>query len=339
MKILMLMLIQFIGMVKRSVILMAYTDTEDLNYRGELFLIGAYQTPFLSMMGGIGAGMRSNSFIFPLAQPYGLSAASQPAITEAVSAAAGTPTTITRSQETNTVQIFKYDAAVSFVKQSQFGIMSGINTSAENPVTDELTFQKQGQLYQMAIDMEYSFLNGAFADSSGSATTAAKTRGIITASTTNTVAGGSAALTKAMVNEVLREMATNGAKFQNCVIFVNAFQKQKLSDIYGYAPQDRNIGGLNVKTIETDFATMGVVYDPFVPAGTLLIADMAVCNPVFVPISFNGEDFSTDMAGSDVLWVPTAITSAQKGGFWFAQAGINYGPKEYHGTITGLATA
>ena len=319
---------------------MAYTDTEDLNYRGELFLIGAYQTPFMAMMGGLGAGQRTNSFIFPISQPWGLTAASQPAITEAVSAAAGTPTTITRSQETNTAQIFKYDAAVSFAKQSQYGIMSGINTNAANPVTSELAFQKQGQLYQMAIDMEYTFLNGAFADSSGSATTAAKTRGIITASTTNTVEGGSAKLSKAMINEVLREMATNGAKFVNCVIFVNAFQKQMITDIYGYAPQDRNVGGLNISRIETDFATMGVVYDPFVPTDTVLIADMSVCSPVFVPVSFDGEDFNVDMsAGSDVLWVPTAITAAQKGGFFYAQAGLNYGPKEYHGTITGLATS
>ena len=318
---------------------MAYTDSEDLNYRGELFLIGAYQTPFLTMMGGLGSGKRSNSFIFPLAQPWGLSAASQPAITETVAAAAGTPTTITRSEDTNTCQIFKYDAAVTFMKQSQYGVMSGINTNNPNPVTDELSFQKNGQLYQMAIDAEYTFLNGAYQAASDS-TTAAKTRGIITAATTNTVDGGSAALSKAMINELLREMAGSGAKFQNPVLFCNAFQKQKLSDIYGYAPTDRNIGGLNIKSIETDFANIGVVYDPFVPTSTILIADMAVCSPVFVPVAFNGEDFMVDMvAGADVLWVPTAITAAQKGGFFYAQMGIDYGPEEYHGTITSLATA
>lgn len=318
---------------------MAYTDSEDLNYRGELFLIGAYQTPFLSMMGGLGAGMRSNSFIFPLAQPWSLSAASQPAITETVAAAAGTPTTITRSEDTNTAQIFKYDAAVTFMKQSQFGVMSGINTNAANPVINELSFQKQGQLFQMSIDMEYTFLNGSYQAASDS-TTAAKTRGIITAATTNTVAAGGVALSKNLVDEVLIEMATAGAKFQNMVMFVNAFNKKKVSDIYGYAPQDRNVGGLNIRAVETDFARMGVVYDPFVPTDTVLIADMAVCNPVFVPVAFDGEDFVVDMsAGADVLWVPTAITAAQKGGFFYAQAGIDYGPEEYHGTITGLATS
>jgi len=316
---------------------MAYTDSEDLNYRGELSVIGAYQTPFVSMMG---AGMRSNAFIFPLAQTYSLTAASQPAITETVSAAAGIATTITRSENTNTVQIFKNDAAVTFMKQSQSGQMSGINTNDSNPVTNELSFQKQGQLRQMAIDMEYSFLNGTYAAAADS-TTAAGTRGIITAASagSNTVAGGGASLIKSMINELLREMAGNGSIFLNPVIFVNAFQKQQLSNIYGYAPDDRNVGGLNIKQIETDFAQMGIVYDPQVPTDTLLIAEMSACQPVYVPVSFDGEGFVFNSAGSDVLWVPTAITAAKAGGFFYSQAGIDYGPEEYHGTITGLATS
>lgn len=320
---------------------MAYTDSEDLNYRGELYLIGAYRTPFLSMMGGLGAGARTNSFLFPMAQPWSVTAASQPAITETVSAAAGTPTTYTRAEDTNTAQIFKYDAAVTFMKQSQSGSMSGINTNDPNPVTSELSFQKMGALTQMAIDMEFSFLNGTYAAASDS-TTAAKTRGIVTASAagSNTVAGAGATLDKDMLNELLREMATNGAIFGNPVIFCNAFQKQKLTDIFGYAPTDRNVGGMNISEIETDFAKMGIVYDPHMDTDEVLIADMSVCKPVYVPVRFDGEDFVTDMnEGADVLWVPTAITAAQKGGFYYSQAGLDYGPEEYHGTITGLATS
>lgn len=320
---------------------MAYTDSEDLNYRGELFLIGQYRTPFLSMMGGLGAGKRSSSFLFPLAQPWSLSSASQPAITETVSAAAGTPTTITRAEDTNTVQIWKYDAAATFMKQSQYGSMSGINTNDANPVTNELDFQKMGQLRQMAIDMEYTFLNGAY-QAAADSTTAAKTRGIVTASAagSNTVAASSATLAKSMVDELLREMMSSGAPMLNPVIFANAFQIQKISDIYGYAPADRNVGGLNINEIITEFGRIGVVYNPFMDTDDLLIAEMSVCEPVFVPVSFDGEDFNVDMqAGADVLWVPTAITAAKKGGFWYAQAGLDYGPEEYHGTITGLATS
>lgn len=320
---------------------MAYTDTEDLNYRGELFLIGAYQTPFLTMMGGLGAGKRSNSFIFPLAQPWSLDSASQDVQSETVSAAAGTATTITRGQDTNTVQIMKKDVAVTFAKQSQYGAMSGINTNDENPVTDELTFQKSGQLRQMAIDVEYSFLQGTYQAATDS-TTEAKTRGIITGTTTNAVSSGGATLGKSLIDELVREMATNGAQWSNPVMLVNAFQKQKISDVYGYAPTDRNVGGLDIRQIETDFARIGVVYDPYMPTDTVLIADMSYCSPVFVPVRFSPseQNFVTDMAaGSDVLYVPTAITSAKVGGFFYAQIGIDYGAEEYHGKITGLATS
>jgi len=319
---------------------MATTDTDtSSNYRGELYLIGNYDTPFLSMIGGLNVGKRSQSFAFPLAQPYSVSSASQNVQSEDTSASAGTATTYTRAEDTNTCQIMKYDAAVTFKRQSQFGLMAGINTNHDNPVNNELMFQKQAALTQMAIDVEYSFLNGSYQAASDSST-AAQTRGIVTACSSNTVAAGSATLTKDIVDELLREMAGNGAKFRNPVLFCNAFQKQKISDIYGYAPDDRNIGGVNIKTIETDFAQMGIMYDNYMDTDEILIADLAFCSPVFVPVMFDGEDFVVDMVGgSDVLWVPTAVTAAQKGGFYYTQIGLDYGPEEYHGSITGLATS
>jgi hypothetical protein len=143
-----------------------------------------------------------------------------------------------------------------------------------------------------------------------------------------------------MIDELLREMAASGSPFQNPVIFASAFQKQKLSDIYGYAPEDRNIGGLNIQTIETDFARLGVMYNPQMDTDDLLIADLAVCSPVFVPVSFADGQLQDDMVfGSDVIWVPTAVVAAKTGGFYYSQIGLDYGPEEYHGTITGLATS
>ena len=35
---------------------MAYTDREDLNYLGQLYLVGANQTPFLNAIGGLSGG-------------------------------------------------------------------------------------------------------------------------------------------------------------------------------------------------------------------------------------------------------------------------------------------
>jgi len=318
---------------------MALTKTDTLNYRGELFLIGQNQTPFLRTIAGRAA--RSNAFVFPMAQPWALNAAAQPAITEDDSVAAGTPTTYTRAEDTNTAQIMKYDAAVSFKKQGTFGQLSGINTLDGAPITDELAFQKAAALRQMAIDLEFSFLQGAYQAATNTAT-AAKTRGIIAGTATNAVAASAATLSEALIKQLLRTMVGSGAPMANPVVFVNAFQKQKLTEIFGYAPTDRNVGGLNIKQIETDFGMLGVVYDPFMPIDTLQIAELSVCRPVFVPVSFSGNNngiTNDSVDGVDVLWVDTAITGAAKGGFYYSQVGLDYGAEEYHGKITGLATA
>ena len=298
------------------------------NYLGELYLIGANQTPFLTMAGGLNGGKTTTRMLFPVAQPWELSSASQDTQSESTAASAGTADTISRAQDTNTCQIMKLDVGVTFAKQSSIGEISGVAIAGQpQPVTDEFTFQKMGKLRQMAINIEYSFLQGTFLTPSAK-TTNQTTRGICEACSTNTVAAGSVTLTKALLDELLRTMAGNGSIFMNPVIFVNAFQKQKLSDIYGYAPSDRNIGGVNIKQIETDFANLGVVYAPQMATSTLLVADMQFCSPVFMPYE-----------GQMLYWQDTAISAAAKGGFWYTQVGLDYGPEEYHGTITGLATA
>jgi hypothetical protein len=124
-------------------------------------------------------------------------------------------------------------------------------------------------------------------------------------------------------------MASNGAEFVNPVVFCNAFQKQKISDIYGYAPQDRNIGGYNIKQVETDFAVLGIVWAPNVPTDDLLVADLAFCAPVFLPVPEKGVLFYEELSR----------TGASEKGQIYGQIGIDYGPEEYHGTITSLATS
>lgn len=312
---------------------MAYTDREDLNYLGELFLVGAYQTPFLNMAGGVGGqnAKVTKSFQFPVASPWSLTSASQPAITEAASVSSNTATTVTRAQDLNTVQIFQETVEVSHAKLSAYGEISGlsaVDTTADQMVKNELEFQKMAHMKQIAIDMDYSFLNGAYQVGSD-ATTAAKTRGIITACSTNTIAASSATLSKTLIDQLLRTMASNGSVFENMVFFVNAFQKQKISDIYGYAPEDRNVGGVNIKQVETDFAQVGIIYAPNVPAATLLCADMNYVSAVTCPVPGKGTLFFEDLGQ----------TAASQKGQLYGQFGIDYGPEEYHGTLTDLATS
>jgi hypothetical protein len=316
---------------------MAITKSDTLNYRGELFLVGQNRTPFLNAISG--KAKRASSFTFPMAQPYALTAASQPAIDEEASYGTLTPTTVTRAEDTNTAQIFLENCKVSFKKQSQFGLMSGINTNDPNPVTDEFTFQKMTRLRQMAIDMEYTFLNGVYQAAANTAT-AAKTRGIITGTTTNTIAASSAQLSRALIDQLLRTMFASGSPFQDSVIFVNGYQKQMLSKLYEYVPMSRTVGGASIESILTDFGQFGVQVCHQMPAGTLLVADLSVCAPVFVPVMFSeGDGIQASMDGVDVLWQPLATTAAARAGLFYSQAGIDYGCEEYHGTLTGLATS
>lgn len=306
------------------------------NYVGELYLIGANQTPFLSMIGGLqgGAARIVGDKQFVLAQTYALESAAQPAITETTSLTAPTPTSYVRAADYNTVQIHQKSVKVSYVKQAVTGQVSAdpttglVDMTDNQPVQNERDFQIETALRQISVDMEYTFLNGAYQQATA-ANVAAKTRGIITACSTNAVAAGAATLNRNLVNQLVKAMADNGAEFRNPVIFCNSFQKQKISEIFGYAPESRTVGGVNIETILLDFCQVGVVYAPKVPAATLLIADVGVCAPVFLPVPGKGVLFYEELAKN----------GASEDGQIFGLVGLDYGPEEFHGKITGLATA
>lgn len=303
------------------------------NYSGELFTADATQTPFLSMIGGLTGGKRTNNFEFPTCQLYSNPEAAQPEITETASTTAPTAFALERTQEKNVCQIHQEVIDLTYAKMSNSGRLSGIATAgaAANP-TNEKDWQIQQRLIKIARDVEFSFLQGNYQISTGAAV-ANKTRGMIElCSTGNTVDAKAAALSKAMINELLRTMADNGALFRNMVIYAGAAVKQALSEIYattaGFAqPASRNVGGVNITDIETDFCKMGVVWDRFMPAGTLLVADLSVCAPVFQEVPGKGILFEEPLAkvgASDRVQI-------------YGQIGLDHGPQFAHGTITGIA--
>lgn len=306
------------------------------NYTGELYLIGANKTPFLNMIGGLSGGRVRTvaDFQFPLAQPWALESPSQPNISETASLTAPTALTYVRGQDVNTVQIWQRRVSVSYAKQSVTGQITADATTGlvdgndMQPVQNEKDFQINAHMRQIAVDVDYTFLNGAYVQTTA-ANVAARTRGIITGATTNTVAAGGSALDKTLIDTLLRTMATNGSEFLNPVIFCGAYQKQRFSAVYGYAPEDRNVGGVNIKQIETDFAILGIIWAPNVPAGTVLVADVAFCSPVFLPVPDKGVLFYEELSK----------TGASEDGQIYGQVGLDYGPEEMHGTITGLATS
>jgi hypothetical protein len=294
------------------------------NYVGELFNITPADTTFLSMIGGLtgGRSVRSKSFTW---QTVDNAAAAQPSVLEGADA---TFAERTRSEVENVVQIFQEGVEVSYTKQAATGQLDGQSIIGNQPVDDEVDFQVRLKLEQMARDIEYSFLQGTYAKPADNLT-ARKTRGLLSAITSNTVAAATTDLAKSQIDELLREMYASGAPFRNVVIFANALQKQRLSNIYGYAPEDRNIGGVNVQQIETDFGRLGVTLNRFMPAAQLLFAEVSVCRPVFLEVPGKGFLFREPLSKSG---------SADKEQI-YGEIGLEYGPEQWHGSITGLTTS
>lgn len=300
------------------------------NYAGLLFTADETNTKFLTMIGGLTeGGMQTGNFEFPTASTYDFPAAAQPAITETASLTAPTAISFVRDQSKNVTQIFHEQVSISYVKMSNDTRLSGINTAgASNNAPSEKDFQIARALEHIARDIEYTFLNGSYQISTD-AGTANKTRGMLELCTVNTVAAASATFSKALMDQLLIEMNTNGAPFKNIVIFCNAFQKVKISDAYGYAPEHRNVGGVNIEQIETDFGRFGIVLNRFMPTDDILLAEMSEISPVFQPVPGKGNFFYEQLSK----------IGASESGQIFGQIGLNHGPAFLHGTLTGLATS
>ncbi len=302
------------------------------NYAGELFTADSSQTPLLSMTGGLTGGRQTTSTEFPTAVLFDYPEATQPSISEKSSVKAPESTLIAREQETNVVQIHQEVINLTYMKMSNSGNMTGLN-AGDTSLYDEKAFQIQHKLIKIARDVEHSFINGVFSKAT-SADGVNKTRGLIelTKSGTTIDANG-AALSKSLLDSIYRQMAEAGAYFDNIVMFLPAFQKQALTDIYtaqfnATMNSRETIGGVSISQIETDFFRMGVVWDRFMPKDSILLADVAHVAPVFQAVPEKGVLFEEPLAktgASDMIQI-------------YSQIGLAHGPAFLHASITNLAT-
>ncbi len=307
------------------------------NFAGELFTADAINTPFLSMIGGLtGGGKTTDNFEFPTSSEYAFPAAQQPNITENASLVAPVVVlpqvppvqnqNVVRNQVTNVTQIFQEAIRLSYVKLSNMGRMSGLNTAGQqNNVADELAWQQEQKLKKIARDVEFSFIQGVYA-LAGNQNQANRTRGMIAACG---LAGGTVQngqgnqLSLQLMDAFFLAMFNAGAPFSNLVLYVGGAIKQRISQIYGFAPTDRNVGGVNIEQIETDFGPIGIVLSRFAPANTVLAIEVSVCSPVFQPVPGKGVLF----------YEPLAKVGAVENGQIFGQIGLDHGPAFMHGLL------
>lgn len=302
------------------------------NFVGDLFNITPSDTPLLSRIGGLTGGKQTDAKIFDWGF-YDLRAPGDRTRVEGANA----PSAEERVRETayNVVEIHQEAVEISYTKQAATG--QG-NTEASrigtNPVTDELEWQVDAALLQMALDIEWSFINQTFANPATNASPR-KTRGLLAAIVTNVTAGGAAALTEAMVLDTMQNAWNSGGlqEGETRTLMVNAQEKRSLTKLFvtnkGYAESTRNVGGVNLSVIETDFGAVNIMLNRHLPAGNLVVASLEDLAPVFLLIPGKGFLFVEELA---------KVGAAERRQM-YGEVGLEYGNERKHAKITGVTAA
>jgi hypothetical protein len=154
----------------------------------------------------------------------------------------------------------------------------------------------------------------------------------ITADGTATVTVGTAVTTDA-VDTLLQSVYDNGgiAEGETATLLTGSAGKRRLTKAYStgnsFRESSRTVGGLNLKTIETDFGTLNIMMDRMVPQDTIAVVSLEQLQPVFLEVPGKGHFFAE----------PLAKTGASDEVQLYGEVGLAYGNERSHGLLTGLA--
>ena len=308
------------------------TSFSVLNYSGMLFNRGNTRTPLSSIIGG--RAKTTNHVEFVIGQEYtGGGNGAQPEISEGASLTAPDASVATRTQSTNVTQIFMESVGISYAKQSNMGTISGVNVANQqaNPIS-ELDFQVAVKMQKVARDIEYTFINGEF-NKALSDNTVNKTRGLVSAITSNVTAMGNKPLGLWNIAEMLKKVYESNAPTQNLVLWCDAitmFQinADAVNNGLTVIPASREINGIALSSVVTPLGVVYLYLGECLPAGTALLLNLDVIAPVHQPVPGKGNFFLEALAK----------TGAGEKYQLFGQMGLDHGPEWYHGKFTGIAT-
>lgn len=304
------------------------------NFVGELFAASPEDTPLLSAIGGLTGGEPTNATLFTW-QSADLRDGDDTR-QRVEGADAPDPDTRLRAAGYNVLEIHQEQVSVTYTKQAATGQVTpataGLTVTGTQPVTDELSYQLAATFKAIARDVNKSFLTGTYQLPSDN-TTARKTRGLLQAITTNVVDGSTAALTEAMVLDLMQSVWESGGitESETRTLIVGAKQKRALTKIFiddrNYQEATRNVGGVNLQTIETDFGRCNIMLDRNAPADQLVVASLEQLAPVFMEIPGKGHFFAE----------PLAKSGARESYQVYGEIGLKYGNEKAHGKIINLA--
>jgi hypothetical protein len=181
------------------------------NYHGQLFSLTPEETPLLSAIGGLTGGGQTDATEFEW-QSYDLRDPAQR--TKVEGADAPTAEERVRGNVRNVVQIHQETVSVSYTKMAATGQIATPQSApytgvpGSNPVVSEMDWQVEQALKSIALDVNYSFINGVFNNPTTNAT-ARKTRGLLQAITTNAVSKATSTITGlSSATDTITETAT-----------------------------------------------------------------------------------------------------------------------------------
>lgn len=308
------------------------TSFQVLNYSGMLYNKGNTNVPFLSMLSAR-ARRATRSVEFVIGQEYQTNGGSQPAISETASLTAPDASVYTRSQLTNVTQIFQESVYVSYGKMSNPYTLAGVNLGGQEPnPIDEMDFQTAAKIQKVQRDLEFTLLRGTY-NKATTDSTINKTRGLLTAITTNVISGGGAALRVWDLADMMKLVYEANAPTSGLVAWLDPvamYQINADAEQNSLKIQDNAVvmGGITMRQLMTPLGAVSLRLGEFMPAGTVMLFNPQVLNIVEQPVPGKGNFFLEELAKTG------AGTKYQL----FGQIGMDHGPEWMHAKITGLAT-
>ncbi len=305
------------------------------NYVGELFSVSPEDTPLLSSIGGLTGGVSAGGTLFSWSG-YDLRDADD-ARQRTEGATAPDAEGRSRFADFNVVEIHQEKVSVSYTRQGATKQVTPANGAKTVTIgdtvlpVDELAWQVEVALKQIARDVEKGFLTGTFTNPADNQT-ARKTRGLLEAIKTNvaTTTHKASELTEADVLDLIEKVWANGGlqEGETRTIIVNSKLKRALTRVFikdaKYQEGTRDVGGVNLKTLETDFGTMNIMLSRYVPAEKMIVASLEQLAPVFLEVPSKGHFFAE----------PLAKTGASDDVQIYGEIGLRYGNEKAHGCLT-----
>jgi len=135
-----------------------------------------------------------------------------------------------------------------------------------------------------------------------------------------------------MVLLLMQDIWDNGGiqETETRTAFVNSGMKRYLTKFFitdqGYQEQTRNVGGVSVIQVHTDFGMLNVALDRYLPKDTMIIVSMEQITPVFLNIPGKGFLFKEELS---------KIGSSERDQI-YGEVGLEYGPELAHGKLRGV---